>query len=279
MANRATDELKDVAEKVYTKICLEMDNKKDYIDDLVSIVMPAYNSGEFIADSIKSILVQTYPHWELLITDDCSTDNTVEVIKELSKNDERIKLFVLEKNGGAAVARNNSLEHVRGRFIAFLDSDDMWLPEKLNKQINFMRDNNYPISFTSYEVLDEYKNSTNTIINSVNKIDYKGFLKNTIIGMSTSMIDSSIVGEFRLINLRANQDACLWASLLRKGFIAYGIFEILAQYRVRSGSISYNKFKAAKNVWFMYYNVEKLGLMKSAYYFTFYVFNAIKKRL
>lgn len=265
--------------KFTQNIYFKMDNNKNYIDDLVSIIMPAYNSGNFIADSIKSILTQTYPHWELLITDDCSTDNTVEVIKEFSNNDDRIKLFVLEENAGAAMARNNSLEHARGRFIAFLDSDDMWLPEKLRKQVAFMKDNNYPISFTSYEVLDEYKNPTNTIINSVNKIDYKDYLKNTIIGMSTSMIDSSIVGEFRLINLRANQDACLWASLLRKGFIAYGISEILAQYRVRSGSISSNKFKAAKNVWYMYYNVEQLGLMKSAYYFSFYVFNAIKKRL
>lgn len=246
---------------------------------MVSIIMPSYNSGDFIADSIRSIQAQTYADWELLITDDCSSDNSVSVVEELLLEDDRIKLFRLEENGGAAVARNNSLKQAKGRFIAFLDSDDLWLPTKLEKQVKFMVEHKHPISFTSYEVLDENLNSTNTIINSVPEINYSGYLKNTIIGMSTSMIDRDIVGHFEFFNIRTRQDTYLWISLLKKGFKAYGIPEILAQYRVRSNSISANKWKAAKRVWYLYYDLEKLGFLKASYYFSCYMFNAIKKRL
>ncbi|MDM1450403.1 glycosyltransferase family 2 protein [Myroides odoratimimus] len=245
----------------------------------VSIIMPSYNSAYFIADSIRSIQKQTFEDWELIISDDCSSDNSFALISELANQDNRIKVYRLDKNGGAALARNNSLKYAKGRFIAFLDSDDLWKPEKLEKQLKFMLDNNYPISFTSYEVLDENLKSTNTIINSVKEIDYSGYLKNTIIGMSTSMIDRDKVGSFEFFNIRTRQDTYLWITLLKRGFKAYGIQEILAQYRVRSNSISANKWKAAKRVWYLYYDLEKLGLFKASYYFSCYMFNAIKKRL
>ncbi|KUF42862.1 glycosyl transferase [Myroides marinus] len=246
---------------------------------LVSIIMPCYNSADFISDSIKSIQAQTFLDWELIITDDCSSDNSFVLVNEIANKDSRIKVCKLERNSGAAVARNKSLSEAKGRFIAFLDSDDLWLPSKLEKQLQFMIDNNYPISFTSYEVLDENLESTNSIISSVKEIDYSGYLKNTIIGMSTSMIDRDKVGSFEFFNIRTRQDTYLWITLLKRGFKAYGIQEILAQYRVRSNSISANKWKAAKRVWYLYYDLEKLGLFKASYYFSCYMFNAIKKRL
>ena len=141
-----------------------------------------------------------------------------------------------------------------------------------------MLNNNYEISFTNYELVDEKSKSLNKFVKSVTKIDYHGYLKNTIIGMSTSMIDRSKTGFFKFVNLRTRQDTYLWISLLKEGFYAYGIDSALAKYRVRNDSISANKISAARQVWYLYYNLEKLGFIKSAYYFTFYAYNAIKKR-
>lgn len=247
---------------------------------LISIISPSYNSSDFIEETINSISTQTYQNWELIVIDDFSKDDTVGILKKLSKNDSRIKIFTNATNQGAAISRNIGLENARGRFIAFLDSDDLWYPEKLEIQVNFMLANSYPISFTSYELIDEKGIQLNKIIQTVEKIDYQGYLKNTIIGMSTSMIDTNIVSkDFRFTNIRTRQDTYLWITLLRKGFKAYGINQVLAKYRVRSNSISANKFKAAKRVWYLYYNLEKLGIVKSTYYFSFYVYNALKKRM
>ncbi|WP_089261687.1 hypothetical protein [Maribacter sedimenticola] len=143
-----------------------------------------------------------------------------------------------------------------------------------------MLTNSYPISFTSYELIDERGPQLNKIIQTVEEIDYYGYMKNTIIGMSTSMIDTLIIGnEFRFTNIRTRKDSYLWITLLKKGFKAYGINQVLAKYRVRTNSISANKIKAAKRVWYLYYNLEKLGIFKSTYFFSFYIFNAIKKRI
>ncbi len=245
---------------------------------LVSVITPLYNGEQFIESTIESVVNQTYDNWEMIIVDDVSTDNSVEIVEEIAKNDTRIKLYKSEVNGGAAVARNKALQHAKGRMIAFLDSDDIWLPSKLEIQVKFMLENNYPISFTSYEVMNEKLESTGTTIKSVESIDYYGYLKNTIIGMSTSIIDKKIVGDFEFFNIRTRQDTYLWLTLLKRGFKAYGIGNILAYYRVHSNSISSNKVKAAKRVWYMYYKMEKLGFFRSSYYFGHYAFNAVKKR-
>lgn len=247
--------------------------------DLVSIIMPAYNASKFIESVIDSILSQTFLNWELLITDDCSLDNTFDILSEYSSKDERIKIFRLKNNSGAAVARNNSLYNAKGRFIAFCDCDDVWISEKLTKQVDFMKKNNFPISFTAYGVYSEDLLKENYDIRTPVSIDYYGYLKNTIIGMSTSMIDRNIVKSFKFYNIRTRQDTYLWISLLKRGYIAYGLNEKLVKYRVRNNSISANKFKAAKRVWFLYYELEKLGFLKSLYYFCCYAKNALKKRL
>ena len=247
--------------------------------ELVSIITPSYNSGEFISETIKSIQNQTYRNWELLITDDFSSDNTVKIVKSFIKDDNRIRLFQFDKNSGAAMARNNSIKRALGRFIAFLDSDDTWLPNKLITQLKFMTYNKVPISFTSYFLMNEKGVLLNKTIKSIEKVNYHQYLKNTIIGMSTSMIDTSKVSHIVFKDIRTRQDTYLWISLLKQGHAAYGISEPLGVYRVRGDSISANKIKSALQVWNLYFNFEKLGFIKSLYYLIFYLFNAIKKRI
>tara|TARA_B100000787_G_scaffold150489_1_gene123062 strand:- start:284 stop:1039 length:756 start_codon:yes stop_codon:yes gene_type:complete len=249
------------------------------IAELISIITPCYNSNDFISETIDSVINQSYKNWELLIIDDCSTDNSVEIIQKYLEKDSRIKLFINNKNSGAAVSRNFGLLKSSGRFISFIDSDDLWEPLKLEIQINFMLDNNCPISFTNYKLIDEKGVSLNKTIKVVKEIDYYGYLKNTIIGMSTSMIDLTKTENFEFKNIRTRQDTYLWITLLKRGLIAHGLNTTLVNYRVRKDSISANKYKAAKQVWKLYYNLEKLGLIKSTYYFVYYISNAIKKRI
>ena len=246
---------------------------------LISIILPTYNSETFISETIFSVINQTYQNWELIIIDDCSTDNSMSIVDSFSKNEKRIKFFKNKTNNGAAISRNIGLENSSGRFISFIDSDDVWELNKLEIQIKFMIVNNYAISFTEYNLIDEKGISLNKTIKVVNEIDYYGYLKNTIIGMSTSMIDLTKTEKFEFKNIRTRQDTYLWITLLKRGLIAQGLNKTLVNYRVRKDSISANKYKAAKQVWKLYYNLEKLGLIKSSYYFSCYIFNAIKKRI
>ncbi len=250
------------------------------MSDLISIVTPSYNSKDFIKNTIDSVISQTYTNWEMIIVDDCSKDNSVEIIKDLIKNEKRIILICLDKNIGAAMARNKALELANGNYIAFLDSDDIWYKRKLEKQIKFMQDNNYEISFTSYETINKEGKLNNHKINAVKNLNLEQYLKNTIIGFSTSMINKSFIKEeIKFLNIRIRQDTNLWITLLKYGYTAYGLENNLVKYRIHANSISSNKVKAAKQVWNLYYNIHKFGLFKSIYYFIFYVFNAVKKRI
>jgi teichuronic acid biosynthesis glycosyltransferase TuaG len=250
------------------------------LTDLVSIIIPVYMSEKYILESIKSITSQTYLNWELIIVDDASSDDSISIVERCMGKDDRIKFIRLKKNIGAAKARNMALDIANGRFIAFLDSDDTWHPGKLERQITFMLAKKAPISFTSYELIDENGASKGHIVHSVEKLTQIDYLKNTIIGFSTSMIDTKIVGNsFRMKDIRTRQDTSLWITLLGKGFFAYGIDEVLVKYRLHSESISANKLKAAKQVWNLYFNIHKIGLLKSIYCFLFYAFNSIKKRI
>lgn len=230
-------------------------------------------------NTINSVMCQTYQNWEMVIVDDYSTDNSLSIIEAAAKQDDRIKLIPLKKNLGAAKARNEALKIASGRFIAFLDSDDVWMPEKLEIQIGLMIKNNYPISFTQYSVYNEDLSTYRYTIKVPDCIDYSGYLKNTIIGMSTAIINKEMVGAFSFYNIRSRQDAYLWITLLKRGYIAYGIHKNLTKYRLRKESVSANKLKAAKMVWFLYFNLEKLGFLKAAYYFGCYAYNATLKRI
>ena len=246
---------------------------------LVSIIMPCYNAERYIAQSIESVLAQTYQNWELLITDDCSTDNSVEIISKYSKNDDRINVMVPDEHQGIARTRNMSISRARGRFVAFLDNDDMWKPKKLEKQVTFMFEKGIGFSYTSYELIDISGVSKKKIIKTQGVIDYKKYLRNTIIGCGTVMIDRDIIGHFSMPINDTSDDMAAWLNILRKGYKAYPLDEVLQQYRVTGKSASSNKFKASRDVWKVYRKNEKLNLLKSLYNFICYAFNAIKKRV
>lgn len=246
---------------------------------LVSIVTPVYNAERFLAETIKSIQNQTYKNWELLLVDDCSKDNSPSIIKEFQKDDNRIKYIKLDKNSGASVSRNTGIKNASGRFIAFVDSDDLWIPEKLEMQIDYMLKQKVGFSFTSYRYMKESGELTNKVARAPKKIDYGGLLKNTIIGCSTVVIDRDIVGDFEMPNVRRGQDTATWLQILKKEEYAYGIENDLVNYRLVGDSLSSNKIKAIRRTWNTYRNVEKLGVFKSCYVFCFYAYNAIKKRL
>ena len=246
---------------------------------LVSIIMPCYNAERYIAQSIESVLAQTYTNWELLITDDGSTDKSVEIISKYSKNDDRINVMVPDEHQGIARTRNMSISRARGRFVAFLDNDDMWKPKKLEKQVTFMLEKGIGFSYTSYELIDISGVSKKKIIKTQGVIDYKKYLRNTIIGCGTVMIDRDFIGHFSMPINDTSDDMAAWLNILRKGYKAYPLDEVLQQYRVTGKSASSNKFKASRDVWKVYRKNEKLNLIKSLYNFICYAFNAIKKRV
>ena len=251
------------------------------MEDLVSIITPVYNCEHLIEETIKSVISQTYKNWEMILVDDCSPDNSADIIKKYEEKDNRIKYMKLQENSGAAVARNYALENSKGRFIAYLDADDLWKPEKLEKQIQFMLDNDYAFTCTDYEKIDETGKSLNKIVKIPQKVNYNLFLRNTIIQTVGVMVDTKITGKEVLVmpNIRRRQDAATWAQLLKAGYDCYEVPENLSYYRVVSNSLSSNKFKAIKMNWYWYRKIEKLPLCKTCYCFIGYAFNAVKKRI
>ena len=249
------------------------------MNNLVSIITPSYNSEKFIKDCVNSVLCQTYTNWELLIVDDYSKDNSRDVISLLSLKDERIKSIFLEENVGAAAARNIAIKESNGRYIAFLDSDDIWKSEKLKKQLSFMNEKDIAFSFTAYQPISEDGKEYFNIINMPEKMTYASYLRNTIIGCLTVIIDKEKTGNFQMPNIRSSHDMALWLLIMKRGFSAYSLNENLAYYRVVSNSNTSKKWKAAKEVWEVYRKVEKLNFLYSMYNFVGYVFNAVKKRI
>lgn len=239
-----------------------------------SIIIPAFNAEQHIAESIQSVIQQTDPDWELLITDDCSTDSTADIINIFAQKDPRIRYFKNDTNSGAAASRNHSIKNASGRFIAFLDSDDRWTADKLEKQISFMTKNNFPLSYTDYWITD----STGKIQRKRSipkKINYSKLLKTNYIGCLTAVYDSHILGKQYMPLIKKRQDYGLWLKILKLTRFAYGLDEPLAFYRVHKGSLSANKLDAAKYTWKLYRNVEKLNIIKSAYYFMNYSIRGI----
>ena len=211
------------------------------MNDLVSIIMPSYNTGAFIAESIQSVLNQTYQNWELLIVDDCSTDSTDAVVQPYL-SDSRLKYFKNEKNSGAAVSRNKALHEAKGKWIAFLDSDDLWKPSKLEKQIQFMEKNNYHFSYTVYSEIDENGKECERTITGPKKITKTGFFNYCWPGCLTVMYEAQIVrGGVEVVDIRKNNDYAMWLIICRYA-TCYLLEEDLSQYRIRSGSISNHNY-------------------------------------
>ncbi len=246
---------------------------------MVSVIMPCYNMENYVADSIASVQRQTYPQWELLIVDDASTDRTVEIVKTLAEQDEKIHFVVKAEHSGIADTRNQCIQMAQGRFLAFLDADDIWHPEKLATQLRFMMDKGAGFTYTTYDWIDEDGKTLNKFINTIGDLDYKKYLRNTIIGCSTVMVDTDIVGQVVVPRFRTSEDTATWLGLLKKGQLAYALDEPLVSYRIRRRSASSNKLKASADLWKVYRKNERLPFFKALYYFGCYAFNAIKKRL
>lgn len=245
---------------------------------LVSIIMPCHNSEKWIIETIRSVQAQTYSNWELLITDDASQDGTKELIRQMQCDDSRIKLYSFEENRGAAAARNNSLAQAEGRFIAYLDSDDLWKEKKLELQLEFMHENAIAMCYTDYDIVEEDGTYRKTI-HVPKSVTYDQFLKRPITCTHSLVFDTSVVDKQLLVmpNIRRGQDGATWLCVLKNGHMGYALGVSLAQYRRHEGSLSSNKLKAIKRVWYMYRKVEELPLHYACRCFVSYAINACKK--
>lgn len=236
------------------------------IENLVSIITPTYNCGSFIAETIKSVLNQTYPNWEMIIVDDCSKDNTSEIVASFVNADKRIQYHCLPTNSGAAIARTTAMNLAVGEYMAFLDSDDIWMPEKLEKQISFMTSHDYAFSCTAYEQVDEAGLSLKRIIKSPNKINYNRLLLDCPVGNSTVMYNVRTMGKFEVPNIRKRNDDALWLKMLKKEQFIWSMPDVLMRYRIRNNSISSNKFELIKYHWILYREIESLSLIRSIFH-------------
>ena len=226
---------------------------------------------------IESVIAQTYTNWEMLIVDDYSSDNSLQILKKY--NDKRIQLIELDKNVGASESRNVAIRKAKGKYIAFLDSDDLWEPQKLEKQISFMETEDIAFSFSTYQPMSDDESKLYSIIHAPKIVTYSSYLKKTIIGCLTVVIDREKTGGFEMPNIRSSHDMALWLLIMRRGFDAYGLDENLARYRIVSTSNTANKWRAAKDVWMVYRQFEKLSFFYSIWCFLNYAFNAIIKRI
>lgn len=247
------------------------------MNELVSIIMPSYNTAKYIAESIRSVLVQTYENWELLIVDDCSTDNTDEVIKPFLE-DERIKYLKNEKNSGAAISRNKALREAKGKWIAFLDSDDLWDSEKLAKQIAFMQENNYKFSYTEYEKIDEESESLNVFVAGPKKVTKRGMYRYCYIGCLTVMYDADFFGTIQIKDIRKNNDYAMWLQLCKKAN-CYLLPENLAKYRIRKKSISHDKLsKKLKSHYDLFHYCDEKPAIVALWYACWNMFWGVLKK-
>jgi teichuronic acid biosynthesis glycosyltransferase TuaG len=244
---------------------------------LVSIITPSWNVERLIGETIESVQAQTLGDWELLIADDCSTDNTATVIESYAAHDSRVKLIRQPRNGGPALARQAAIEQAQGRFIAFLDSDDLWLPAKLERQIAFAREHRAALSFTAFRRINEDGTITGRLIAVPDSLTYDQLLKNTSIATLTALVDRDIAGNIAMKN-EGYDDFCLWLSILKPGHVGWGLNEDLARYRVRGVSVSSRPMRSAGWVWHIYRNVERLSLLKSVWSFAHWGARAWLKR-
>ena len=252
------------------------------MNELVSIIVPVYNVEKYIIATIESVLKQTYTNWELILIEDGSTDGTKEVVTKYLQElaDDRICFHIIEENLGAAGARNYGMDISKGRFVTYLDSDDLWIPEKLQKQVAFMLEKQAAFSFTGYEFADASGTGTGKVVNVPATIQYKEALQNTTIFTSTVMFDTQklLKSELHMPRIKS-EDTALWWRILRSGMVAYGLQENLVLYRRISNSLSSNKIEALRRIWNLYRKEEKLSIPFSAYNFCFWAWRAVKRRV
>lgn len=240
------------------------------MSDLISIITPTYNCGKFIGRTIESVLQQNYRNWEMIIVDDCSTDDTEEIVNKYKKKDNRIKYYKLKVNSGAAVARTEAMKLAKGLYMAFLDSDDIWYPDKLRTQLAYMKDNNVAFSCTDYEQIDEEDRLIGKTVKSPQRINYNRLLLDCPVGNSTVMYSVEQMGKFEVPNIRKRNDDALWLSMLKKERYIVRVPKVLMRYRVRQNSISSNKFSLVKYHWILYRRIEKLSIFRSIFHIVFW---------
>lgn len=244
-----------------------------------SIIMPCHNGAKYIADSIRSVIAQIYTDWELIVIDDCSTDNSVEIVQQLAAKDSRIKLLKTEHpSGSPTLPRNIGIENAQGRFIAFLDCDDMWLPTKLENQLPLLENEKTAIAFSYYEKMDESGKRDNRIVRSPSTVTYSTLLKGNCIGNLTGVYDTIKVGKVLQKYIR-HEDYVMWLQILNQGWIAQNTNSCEAVYREQKNSVSGNKLHVLCWVWNIYTNELKLSFLQSIYYFAFYMVKSILKFL
>ena len=254
-----------------------MDRK--FIEGKVSVIIPIYNAEKYLRKTLDSIIVQTYKDIEIVLVDDCSDDDSANIIKEYIQKYPEIVYFLQETNQGAGAARNKALELATGQYVAFLDSDDIWYPNKVAKQLELMKKRNCPFSYTAIEMIDENDNLLKNKRNIKETCDYKYLLHNTIIATSSVIIDRTILGDFRMPLRRGGQDYATWLMLLRNGCIARGINEALVKYRISSNSLSSNKFKSIKQIWEIQTQDEEINKLRVCLNTFRFIINALKKYL
>ncbi|GGF26353.1 glycosyltransferase family 2 protein [Flavobacterium limi] len=217
------------------------------MSELVSIITPTYNAEKYIRQTLQSVLDQSYQNWEMILADDASNDETVTIIEEFTQKDNRIKLFKLPENQGNGFARNAALEKATGKYIAYLDADDLWFPEKLEKQIQFLKTNNLHFTFSFYHSIDEEGNNLNRKVESPNPLTYKQLFFCNYVGNLTAIYDADYFGKIILETSQKRQDWRIWLTILKQIKIAKPVPESLAFYRIRKNSVSSSKFKLIKH--------------------------------
>lgn len=275
---------------------------KDKVSGLVSIIVPVYRAAAYIADTIEMVFSQTYGRWELLLVDDCSGDGSVEAIEKalsayehhpvtafentghiveyLCGEGKKVFLICKNKNEGAAAARNTGMTLAGGQYIAFLDADDIWVSDKLEKQLSFMEKKRAGFVFSAYEFGDEAARPTGRVVHVPETLTYKKALSRTVIFTTTVVLDrNAISDELMCMPEVESEDTATWWQILRAGYTACGLDEVLAVYRRPSQSLSSNKLKAVKRIWNLYRRQEKLSVLSSAFYFVFWAYRATMRRI
>ena len=244
---------------------------------LISIITPMYNSGQFIEETINSVLRQSHTHWEMILIDDCSEDSSVAIIEKIMERDSRFKLIKNLKRLGPGITRNKGISKAEGSFLTFLDSDDLWFPNFLETSLKTCLTNNYEFVFSSYERKDEDLKPLISDFVVPKKVAYRDVLKSCSISCLTAFIDIRRIGKHYMPELKKRQDWGLWLAILKKIDFAYGIQEPLAVYRMRKNSVSRSKLKLIPYVWAVYRGVEKLSLIESFYLLNLWSLNGFKK--
>lgn len=248
------------------------------MSEKVSVVTPVHNAEKFIDKTVESVLGQTYDNIEMILVENGSTDNTKEILGNFT--DPRIKVLFLEDGAGAAEARNAGVREADGEYIAYIDADDLWLSDKIEKQISFMKNNNAEFCFTGYEFGDENAKPLGKIVKVPEKLTYNKALRNTTIFTSTVCFDMKVLTKDDIMMPHVkSEDTALWWRLLRNGHIAYGLNENLVIYRRPAKSLSSNKFEAIRRIWNLYRKQEKLNVIKSSICFIGWAFRAVKRRV